>query len=94
MTEDQTQLWAFSSPLVIQRISIFPDGSLVEDYVKEFLELSNLVPWNDGTMKIMFWRGLNDHLYQQIPASATTCSLESYSDYVLWLSYSSLNVGI
>lgn len=56
---------------------------------------SNLVPWNDSSMKIMFWCGLEDHLYIQIPATATTCSLESHIDYeaILILCGSSLTVS-
>ncbi|ROK35614.1 hypothetical protein DPX16_17357 [Anabarilius grahami] len=73
-----------------QLISIFQHGCPIEEYAQDFLEVSNLVPWNDSSMKIMFWCGLDDHLYNLIPATATTCSLESHIDYVLWLYGSSL----
>lgn len=38
-------------------LSLSQDGRLLEDYVEEFLELSHLVPWNDDTLKSVFWSG-------------------------------------
>lgn len=67
-----------------QLISIFQHGCSIEEYVQDFLEVSNQVPWNDSSMKIMFWCSLDDNLYNLIPATATTCSLESHIDYGLY----------
>ncbi|XDV19759.1 hypothetical protein PO909_025175 [Leuciscus waleckii] len=50
----------------------------------EFLQLAHQVPWNDETMKTVFWSGLDDLLFLQVPASATTGTLAQYIDYVLW----------
>ncbi|ROL43111.1 hypothetical protein DPX16_14823 [Anabarilius grahami] len=74
-------------------LCLFQDGRSIEDYVGEFLEISHLVSWNDDTLKTVFWCGLDDHLYQQVPVAATTCSQVQYVEYVLWLSGSSLTVG-
>ncbi|CAM4549728.1 unnamed protein product [Leuciscus chuanchicus] len=47
-------------------LSMTQDGRLIEDYVDEFLELSHLVPWNDDTMKMVFWSGLDNHMFRQM----------------------------
>jgi len=64
-----------------------------EDYVEEFFDLVYLVAWNDGALNTLFWTGLEDALFRQVPATATTCSLARYIDYVLWLSGSSITVS-
>ncbi len=74
-------------------LSITQDGRPIEYYVEEFLQLANQVPWNDGTLKVVFWTGLNDHLYLLAPAATTPGSLAQYIDYVLLLAGSPLTVG-
>lgn len=54
----------------------------------EEFKRSHHVTWNDDTL----WCGLDDNMYQQVPAAATACSLVQYIEYVLWLSGSSLTV--
>lgn len=44
-------------------------------------------------MKICFWSGLDDQLFQLLPAGATTYTLAQYIDYALWLSGSPFTVG-
>ncbi len=39
------------------------DGRSIESYVEEFLHLIHQVNWNDDTLKIVFWSGLNNHLF-------------------------------
>ncbi len=74
-------------------LSITQDGRPIEYYVEEFLQLANQVPWNDGTLKVVFWTGLNDHLYLLAPAATTPGSLAQYIEYVLLLAGSPLTVG-
>ncbi len=47
----------------------------------------------DGAPSCTVTGGLEDHIYQQMPASDITCSLERYIEYALWLSGSSFTVG-
>lgn len=35
-----------------------PECHSLEEYVDEILELSHVVPWNDGTLKVSLWWGL------------------------------------
>jgi len=55
-------------------LSTTQDGRLIEDNVDEFLELSNMVPWNMGTLKTVLKQvglsscptgssGFNNHLF-------------------------------
>lgn len=74
-------------------LSLTQDGCLIKDYMEDFLELSHQVAWSNDTIKTEFWSGLDDPLFKLVPATATTCSLRLYVDYVLWLSGSSLIVG-
>ncbi|XDV50752.1 hypothetical protein PO909_019767 [Leuciscus waleckii] len=62
----------------------FQDGRLIVDYVEEFLDHTHEVPWNEDTLKIIFWCGLDYHLYQKVPAAATTGSLKRYIKDILW----------
>ncbi len=73
-------------------LNVFQDARPIEDYVEEFLDLSCGVPLKERTLKTIFWGGLDDHLYQQMPASDTIFSLERYIEYALWLSGSSFTV--
>ncbi|KAK9977272.1 hypothetical protein ABG768_019093 [Culter alburnus] len=73
-------------------LTLTQDGHSIEQYVEEFLELSYLRAWNEATLKNIFWIGLDDYLYQQVPAGTIPSSLAQYLDYVLWLSGSSLTV--
>lgn len=61
------------------------DGRPIEEYVEEFIGLTHLVPWSDGTLKTLFWLGLDDHLLNPVSVTDTTCSLTQYIDHVLWL---------
>lgn len=47
--------------------SICQDGRALEQYVEEFIELVHFVPWSDGTLKTLFWIGLDDYLFYQVP---------------------------
>ncbi len=69
------------------------DGCPIEDYVEKFLNISYKVLWKERTLKTIFWGELAVHIYQQMPASDTICSLERYIEYALWLSGSSFTVG-
>ncbi len=74
-------------------LSITQDGRPIEFYVEEFLQLAHQVPWNDGTLKAVFWSGLDDQLFLQAPAATTPGSLAQYIDHVLLLAGSSFIVG-
>ncbi len=88
-----TTMDILSSDPLTSLLKVFQDGHPIEDYVEEFLNISKRVPWKERTLKIIFWGGLDDHIYQQMPASATICSMERYIDYALCLSGSSFTVG-
>ncbi len=99
MTEDQTIKKNFtitmdilSSDPLTSLLKVFQDGRPIEDYVEEFLNVSYRAPWKESTLKTIFWGGLDDHIYQQMPASDITCSQERYIEYALWLSGSSFTV--
>lgn len=100
MTEDQTvqnrQHSRRSSILFDPAALLYThtqDGCPIEEYVEEFIKLSHLVSWSNGTLNTLFWLGLSDHLLNQVHATYTTCSLTQYIDHVLWLGGSSLTVG-
>ncbi|ROL51072.1 hypothetical protein DPX16_14603 [Anabarilius grahami] len=98
LTEEQTKnmdLAAVPSPITSEDLllSLAQDGHPLEDYVEEFLELSHLVSWNNGTLKTCFWSGLYDRLFQPLPVGDTTCILAQYIDYAFWLSGSPFTVG-
>lgn len=61
-------------------LSLAQDGSPLADYLKEFLRLSHLVTWSDDMLKTCFWSGLDDNLFQLLPAGATTSMLAQYMD--------------
>ncbi|ROL55620.1 hypothetical protein DPX16_23637 [Anabarilius grahami] len=63
-------------------LTLFQNGRSIEEYVEEFLELSYLRAWNEETLKSVFWYGLEDHLYQQVPAATIPCSLAQYIDFM------------
>ncbi len=94
VTEDRTftDIWA---PFLIHphSHSITQDGCLIECYVEEFLQLAHQVAWNDGTLKVVFWSGLDNRLFLQAPAATTPGSLAQYIDHVLLLDGSSFIVG-
>ncbi len=99
VTEDQTIKKNFtitmdilSSDPLTSLLKVFQDGRPIEDYVEEFLNVSYRAPWKESTLKTIFWGGLDDHIYQQMPASDITCSQERYIEYALWLSGSSFTV--
>lgn len=46
---------------------------------------AHLLSWNDGTLKVCFWSGLNNHLICLMPRGETSCILAQYVDYTLWL---------
>lgn len=73
-------------------LSISQDHRPIEDYIEEFLELVNQIPWTDAALKAIFWSGLDDPLFRKIPAATTTCYLKRYSDNILWLCGSSYTV--
>ncbi len=100
MTEDQTRKKNFkttmdilSSDPLTSILKVFQDGHPIEDYIEEFLNVSYRAPWKESALKTIFLGGLDDHIYQQMPASDITCSLERYIEYALWLSCSSFIVG-
>ncbi|XDV21728.1 hypothetical protein PO909_026755 [Leuciscus waleckii] len=74
-------------------IHCFQDGLPIEDYVAGFPEISNGVSWIDEVLKIVFWGGLDDSLYQQAPAASIPGTFVQYLDHVLWLSGSNFTVG-
>lgn len=47
----------------VHLFSLSQNGRPIKEYVKEFLELSFNVPWNDNTLKTVFWTGLDDSLF-------------------------------
>lgn len=55
----------------------------------EFLKLRHLVSWSDNC----FWSGMDNQLFQMLPAGATTYTLAQYIDHALWLSGSSFTFG-
>ncbi|KAL1252316.1 hypothetical protein QQF64_033817 [Cirrhinus molitorella] len=67
------------------------DGHQIETYVEEFLSLAHQVNWNDGTLKIVFWTGLDDQLYLLAPAVTNPGTLAQYIE--LLLDGSSFTVG-
>lgn len=71
--------------------SLSKDGQPLEDYEEEFFE--HLVSWSNDNLKTIFWSGLDDPLFQQLPAGTTTFTLEWYFEFALWLSGSSLNTS-
>ncbi len=73
-------------------LTITQDGCSIESYVEEFLHLAHHVHWNDDTLKIVFWSGLNNHLFLLAPPATTPGSLAQYIDYVLNLAGSSFTV--
>lgn len=66
---------------------------MAAQFAMEFIELTHLVLWSNGTLKTPFWLRVNDHLFCQVPVTATTCSLPQYINHVLWLGGISLIVG-
>ncbi len=91
VTEDSTTLPNTSMDIFTLNpenalLTIVQDGRSIEEYVEEFLALAEGVTWREETQKTIFWGGLDDHLYQLMPASDSTCSLGSYMGYALWLS--------
>ncbi len=91
MTEDSTTLPNTSMDIFTLNpenalLTIVQDGRSIEEYVEEFLALAEGVTWREETQKTIFWGGLDDHLYQLMPASDSTCSLGRYMEYALWLS--------
>ncbi len=73
-------------------LTITQDGRSIESYVEEFLHLIHQVKWNDDTLKIVFWSGLNNHLFLLAPPATTTGSLAHYIELVLILPGSSFTV--
>ncbi len=80
-----------SSDPLTSLLKVFQDGHPIEDYVEEFLNVSYRAPWKESTLKTIFLGGLDDYIYQQMPASDITCSLERYIEYALWLSGSTVS---
>ncbi len=81
-----------SDPLTAQ-FKVFQDGCPIEDNVEKFLNVSYRAPWKESTLKTIFLGGLDEHIYQQMPASDITCSLERYIECALWLIGPSFTVG-
>ncbi len=73
-------------------LTITQDGRSIESYVEEFLHLIHQVNWNDDTLKIVFWSGLNNHLFLLGPPPTTTGSLAHYIELVLILAGSSFTM--
>lgn len=46
---------------------------------------------NDGTLKVCFWTELDNFLFVLVPAGDTTCILDQYIEYTLWLSEFSIS---
>lgn len=44
-----------------QLLSLYQGGCSLEDYVGDFIELYHQVHWNEVTLKMCFWSGLDDH---------------------------------
>ncbi len=82
-----------SSDPLTSLLKVFQDGRPIEDYVEAFLNVSYRAPWKESTLRTIFLGELDDHIYQQMPASDITCSLECYIEYALWLSGSSFTFG-
>lgn len=51
------------------------------------------MPWKQGTLKSVFWSGLDDPLFLQAPAATTPGTLTQYIDNLLLLDDSSFTVG-
>lgn len=47
----------FSEELLL---TISHAGHSLKDYMEDFQEISHLVSWNDGTLKVCFWSGLDN----------------------------------
>ncbi|XDV35939.1 hypothetical protein PO909_005801 [Leuciscus waleckii] len=73
-------------------LTCFQDGRPIEEYMQDFLEISNQVNWTDDVLVKVFRLGLDDPLHQ--PASAVRPeSFAQYLDCVLLLSGSAFTVG-
>ncbi len=73
-------------------LTTIQDGCPIEDYVKEFLVLTERVACKERTLKTIFWDGLDDFLYHLMPPSNSSWSLGRYIEYALRLSYSPFTV--
>ncbi len=73
-------------------LTTIQDGRPIEDYVKEFLVLTERVACNERTLKTIFWDGIDDFLYHLMPPSNSSWSLGRYIEYALRLSYSAFTV--
>ncbi len=67
-----------SSDPLTALLKVFQDGCPIEDYVEKFLNVPYRALWKESTLKTIFLGGLDEHIYQQMPASDITCSLERY----------------
>nr|XP_055073072.1 chromosome alignment-maintaining phosphoprotein 1-like [Misgurnus anguillicaudatus] len=65
----------------------------IEEYVKEFLNLSYRVNFGDLALKDIFRFGLNDNLRYLMPNSREIESFQDFIDFALLLSGSSFTVG-
>ncbi len=83
---------SISLPPEMDLLRITQDSCSIESYVEEFLQLAHQGDWNDGSLKIVFWSGLGNHLFLQAPPAATPGSLAQYINHVLILAGSSFTV--
>jgi len=44
--------------------SVFQNGHPIKNYMSEFFELSNMVPWNEDTSNTVFWNRVDNHLFK------------------------------
>ncbi len=57
----------------------------IEDYVRDFCGLCNLVDFNDVALKDLFWVGLNEPIRFLLPGGKIHRSLQKYIDHALFL---------
>lgn len=72
-------------------LSFNQNGCPLDNYKKKFLKINHEVSRNDGTLKLCFWTELDNFLSELVPAGDTTCILDQYIEYTLWLSESSIS---
>lgn len=72
-------------------LSFHQNGCPLDNYVKKFLKNNHQVSRNDGTLKVCFWTELDNFLFVLVPAGDTTCILDQYTEYTLWLSEFSIS---
>ncbi len=80
--------------LAVSLLRLRQGNGAIEDYVVEFLELSNQVDFNEVALKDIFRVGLNEPIRSGLPGGKINFSLAEYIDYALLICGSSFTVGV